>query len=375
MQPGIRRGHIRHTSGAFPASSDGVIAFPLPTPHSIPAGIVVALHERALARRIDCAAWFAPLGLKAEDFRRRNDEPPRLPYAQHAAILRRALADFAPDEGIGLDQGGAHTLGDFGLLGLTMLTAPRFAEALDIGLRFAAITGTLMRLRLHALGEHMAFAADMLEPCEVLEPFLCEELFGSCLALGRGLVGPAFDLVHAQFRYAPPPQAARYAEVLGCPVNFAADENRVLFARHWLDHPMPAHDSRSSRTLQDLCAQRVPRSPADDGLLDSVRHALLQRLGENPGLAEIAGELGVAERTLRRRLAQAGISFQQLHDRLRHDLALRMLQLPQFSVAKVSSAVGFRDCRDFRRAFRRWSGHTPQEARGRLVEVAESATR
>ena len=137
----------------------------------------------------------------------------------------------------------------------------------------------------------------------------------------------------------------------------------MLFARHWLDHPMPAHDSRSSRTLQNLCAQHVPRARADDGLLDSVRQALLRRLGENPGIADVARELRVAERTLRRRLALAGVSFQQLHDQLRHDTALRMLQLPQFSVAQVASAVGFRDCRDFRRAFRRWSGHTPQEAR------------
>ena len=86
-------------------------------------------------------------------------------------------------------------------------------------------------------------------------------------------------------------------------------------------------------------------------------------LAEDPKLAAIAARLHVSERTLRRQLSQEGTSFHAIHDRLRIERALALLQEPKTSIAAVGAQVGFRDPREFRRAFKRWTGAPPSAAR------------
>jgi transcriptional regulator GlxA family with amidase domain len=48
---------------------------------------------------------------------------------------------------------------------------------------------------------------------------------------------------------------------------------------------------------------------------------------------------------------------------VRAERALQLLQAGALSVAEVGSAVGFDDPREFRRAFKRWTGMPPRAAR------------
>ena len=81
-------------------------------------------------------------------------------------------------------------------------------------------------------------------------------------------------------------------------------------------------------------------------------------------LAQIAAELNISERTLRRQLAEESTSFSAVHDRVRTERALELLQDLELTIAAVGSQIGFTDVREFRRAFKRWTGHTPSEMRG-----------
>ena len=79
---------------------------------------------------------------------------------------------------------------------------------------------------------------------------------------------------------------------------------------------------------------------------------------------QVAQELGMSSRTLRRRLAEAQTSFRQLIDELRRDTALKYLRETEMTVEDVSYALGFSDSANFRHAFRRWTSSTPQAFRG-----------
>jgi AraC-like DNA-binding protein len=90
-----------------------------------------------------------------------------------------------------------------------------------------------------------------------------------------------------------------------------------------------------------------------------VRALLLQDLGRRPSLTAVAGRLQISERTLRRRLAQQGVSFRSLLDELRAQLAVRYLRETSMKNDDIADATGFRDPATFRHAFRRWTGRPP----------------
>ena len=88
-----------------------------------------------------------------------------------------------------------------------------------------------------------------------------------------------------------------------------------------------------------------------------------------PRIAEIARVLGTSQRTLSRRLAEEGLTFERVLEEMRRDLALRYLRDARLSVSRVAWLLGFQEVTAFTHAFRRWTGRTPTEARARRDRI------
>ena len=74
-----------------------------------------------------------------------------------------------------------------------------------------------------------------------------------------------------------------------------------------------------------------------------------------------------SERTLHRRLAAEGTSFQRLLDDTRRELAQHYLGQRNLSLADIAYLLGFSDQSSFFRAARRWFGSSPRDYRIRLI--------
>ena len=95
-----------------------------------------------------------------------------------------------------------------------------------------------------------------------------------------------------------------------------------------------------------------------------VEQLVARRLGEaDISLPAIAGALGMSPRSLSRKLAARGTSFQQVTDRLRRDLALHYVGEAGLSVTETAFRLGYAEVSCFSRAFRRWTGQSPQAVR------------
>ena len=104
----------------------------------------------------------------------------------------------------------------------------------------------------------------------------------------------------------------------------------------------------------------------ESSIADRVAAALVRDLANPaPTVEQVAAELGVSARSLHRRLAAAGTSYQRVLDGLRCDEAVRQASDPARPFQAIAAAVGFADARAFRRAFKRWTGSTPQAFRQR----------
>jgi len=80
---------------------------------------------------------------------------------------------------------------------------------------------------------------------------------------------------------------------------------------------------------------------------------------------EVARELGCSRQTLYRRLKMEGVTFAELLDDLRRRLALRFVRERGLSVKEAAWRLGFSDPAAFSRAYKRWTGTSPSEARGK----------
>ncbi len=355
-------GMIGFHSGACAAPA---IDDPRYTAAEFPTNKLLYLVQLADACGVNCRAWFAGLGL---DRAQLADPALRVSYRQAATFVQRALAalDAAGVGDAGLRIGREGSIGGFGLLGLAMMTARTLGEAMQAGIAHHKICGCLLDLAFEAVDERsVALVASPLFDDTALLPFFCEELFASSTMIARELVGAELRPLRLELAYPRPRYAAAYTQLFGCELRFDAPRCRLLIDTRWLAHPLPGYNPLTAQQALALCAQQ---RTADGGephqeIVAAVERLLRQQLRQQPTLTEVARTLNLSERSLRRRLTESGRVFREIHDRVRAERALQLLQAGALSVAEIGSEVGFSDPREFRRAFKRWTGMAPQEAR------------
>jgi len=69
----------------------------------------------------------------------------------------------------------------------------------------------------------------------------------------------------------------------------------------------------------------------------------------------------------KRRLAEDGLRYNDLVDRIRRDAAERHLGTGRLSVVEVAFLLGYESPSSFYRAFKRWTGETPSHFRRRAA--------
>ena len=103
-------------------------------------------------------------------------------------------------------------------------------------------------------------------------------------------------------------------------------------------------------------AAATPGSPSVAELRGRALHAKL--------LANAAARrLRMSSRTLGRRLADERITFKELVDDVRKTVALRLVSGRELGMAEIALRTGFTETPSFYRAFRRWTGLTPNQYR------------
>jgi AraC-like DNA-binding protein len=336
-------------------------ADPCPTAAVIPPNVLVHVLNHADRRGDDTRPWFSGLGLTREQL---LEPRVKVSYHQARTVLRRALEAF-DEPGAGLLVGREETLGSFGLLGLLMMTSETFGEAVRLGTQNHKVSGSLMDMRLEPLPQDQ-MALEMwprFDDPELL-PFLCEEIIASSLMLARELLGPEFTLRRVELTYAAPAHAPMYASIIGLAPRFGALRNRAVVDAFWLNKRLPGHNALAAHQALELCQMQLAQTrDADQELVSAVKQLLRRHLQRAPHIAEVARELNLSERSLRRRLAVAGRSFREIHDEVRIDHAVTLLRASALPVTAVAEAIGFSDAREFRRAFKRWTGVPPQAVR------------
>jgi AraC-like DNA-binding protein len=82
-------------------------------------------------------------------------------------------------------------------------------------------------------------------------------------------------------------------------------------------------------------------------------------------VSDIAQRLGLSQRTFARRLESEGLSFSDILEGLRGDLARQYLADSGLSISQIAWLLGYQEPSAFTHAFKRWTGRTPRLMRER----------
>ena len=173
-----------------------------------------------------------------------------------------------------------------------------------------------------------------------------------------------FRALAIYFKHEGPESTVVHEEHFGCPVYFGTDKDALLISHESARAPNRLGDPSIVRFFDSHLDEELSKFDDDASLERRVRIQISQALSEGvPSVSDLAGRFGMSGRTLQRRLADRGYSFQALVDESRRELAQKLLRETAYPLAEVAFLTGFSEQSAFNRAFRRWAGQTPRSYR------------
>lgn len=105
----------------------------------------------------------------------------------------------------------------------------------------------------------------------------------------------------------------------------------------------------------------------NERIAKEIKYMLDNIYGGHLTIKEMAHHLGLSERTLQRRLLLQNLSFTELIQFMRFEVAKQMLEVPIFKVTEIAQSLGYSESSAFTRAFKKNEGISPLKYRKQFI--------
>ena len=279
----------------------------------------------------------------------------------HITRLWRAAVRATQDAGFGLKAGSQVGPANFNVVGELLQTSASLREAIAAVQRYQRLISDGGRFQMVAGAQASWLIYHPRQGTLAFSPHQVEAVLAAVLSFIGGAMGTVVRPLQVQFSQPRVGLLAGYREVFACPVAFEQAFSGLLLDNALLDAPLLRADERRAREHQRAAAARMAELTQGGALAQELRAWMIATLASRvPTRAEAAQALGVSERTLARRMQAQGLSFTALLDGVRRDAALQAVTDSTRALADIGLALGFAEPAVFWRAFRRWTGCTPQ---------------
>lgn len=218
-----------------------------------------------------------------------------------------------------------------------------------------------MTMRLERTETEMSVTLKMADHFELPTSFVLMELV-FLVNLARTATRQTVSPVRVEMRR-PPELLSAYRAFFGVPVT-AGQENRIAFRRTDTELPFLSVNNAMFAVFEPVLKKRLSELERDATLTERVRTSLSEMMASGlTGIGDVAGRLAMSPRTLQRKLAAEGTTFQEILNQVRADVATVYLRKTHYSNAEIAFLLGYDDPNSFIRAFHGWTGSTPEASR------------
>jgi len=325
-------------------------------PHSI-AAIVAELGQQGIAP----SAALEGTGLAASQL---GDRATRTSYRQLEIVVRNAIR-LSSDWTIALRAGLRMHVTAYWMYGYALLSSQTRADAARFVARYVRTIGPFCdvvfpnddsKARVDLVPMHWPSASDD------VHRFAVEFALAAHLVAHRDGMGPAFRFSGVMLDYPAPAHAGAYDEVFECPVLF--DQPGCGYKRTLEDGPIVFADHRTHAMALEVCEQLLADVDRAGSVASEVWRVLTERRAGYESIDDVAEELSMSSRALRRRLEGEGTTYRDLRAEARTRLAIEYLRSTRMTHEEIAQRVGYSDAANFRQAFLRRTGKNPSDFRG-----------
>jgi AraC-like DNA-binding protein len=282
----------------------------------------------------------------------------RIELSRFCTLFENA-ADRCGRPDIGLEFGSRYQPENLGFLGYLAASASTLGHAMDNFARYLPLhqQGTFMDVE-PCFGDRVAFSYSIIDRTVIERRQDAELSIAVMINLLRSALGQDWAPDEIHFAHARPAGGIRRHErVFGAPIYFQQNCNRIVLSKALLDQPMPRRDPLLFELIRNEFNKVAPTTGKRIDIVSLVQHHIERQLPEGQcSLETVASACDLTSWTLKRRLNDAGATFQQLLGQTRHRLATRYLVDYEMSVTETAFALGYSEISAFSRAFRQWTG-------------------
>jgi AraC-like DNA-binding protein len=249
-----------------------------------------------------------------------------------------------------------------------LTTSPNLREAFRVFEWIRLLINPLMSVSLDEAGPdtRLLVRFDVGDAADPARQHFMEATFSAIVKFVRELMGGQPEQPSLVFSAARPDNGIDYAGYFKMPVSFSGPVDALVFPRGMLDVPLRGAFPALHKQAEYRVEQRLAQSVTRPGLVAHIEQIFTETprlLGQ--GIEAMAQRLQLHPRTLQRRLQEVGVRYTTLQAQVRFRLSSQWLQEEGLSVETISERLGFCDRRSFTQAFKRWSGLSPSQFRGK----------
>jgi AraC-like DNA-binding protein len=292
------------------------------------------------------------------------DQEKILVSTEELFALYRGLGQASRDPAIALKLGTEPRIERYDPIAIAAVSARSLRDALQRLARYKQLTCP-EELQVAERGDDCRVQFRWLLAQETEPPLLVDLCFAWVVGIARRGTGGLINPKRLELR-GMTGNREMYEAHFGCPARFDARENTIVFAKADLDRPFLTHNADLFATVAPQLEAELEQALSSKAIAEQVK-GILKRLlaGRRPGVEDVARELRLSSRTLQRRLAEDGATFQQLMQDARRELARHYLQHSSLELNETAYLLGYEDAHSFFRAFHDWEGSSPGQWRAR----------
>ena len=288
------------------------------------------------------------------------EQPRLLPLLDYLPIFDATRAVHQPHDGrlLGLQiPMAAH-----GSMGAAALASASLGQAMETIARYAHIRNRLFDFECHRDQGRVVLWMRRRIPLQAYATFVQNVTVFAKFSILRGLAHPA-DLQRGRvlLPWQAPDEAACQAGSESVQCVYGSTGLGFEFPIEVADQPSALSDPNLYRHVCQAGDEELERLKGS--ISARVRHFLHAHQPDWPSLDQVAEMLSMSRRTLLRKLESEKISYQQLLDEARNELACWYLRQSRMPLGHVAEKIGFSDQTNFSRSFKRWKGHSPKDYR------------
>lgn len=286
----------------------------------------------------------------------------RYPYAKMQQMWRLAV-ERSGDPCFGLSVAEhMHPQALHGL-GFVWLSSDTLFDALNRLVKYQRLISTVADISLRETDDSVELVVSILQSSGQPEPASIDAAVGVFLRMCRMAVCRPFNPKRVSLQRPRPSCAERFESLFQAPLEFTAEQNVLYLDPSSIREPLPGADPELLRANDQVVIDYLARFDRES-LSMRVRSLLIELLPDGqPTQQGIASSLNLSVRNLQRKLHAEGISFKHLLDETRKELATQYIRDRNRRIGEITYLLGFSEPSNFTRAFRRWTGCSPNEYR------------